>query len=140
MDDILTSLVGAFKFLPLSMYWEMMFKIVHRAYVSPNRSFLMGQSTSHNSLKCNNPHADFFHNLWSCTHIRHFWQRIKRFTLDFLLPSCPDSTTWALFGILPPDFIPTVNKKLLFYISVAARKSILQCWIDHNPPDTTGFP
>lgn len=140
-EDILASLVDAHKFLPSSMYWEMAFKIVHRAYVSPNRSFLMGQSTSHNCLKCNSPHADLLHNLWSCPHIRRFWQYIKQFTLDFLLPTCPDSMTWALFGILPSDLsdIPKAHKRLLFYISAAARKSVLQCWIEPTPPTKRVF-
>lgn len=40
-----------------------------------------------------------------------------------------------------PDFsnIPNANKRLLFYISAAVRKSILLCWIDHSPPTQRVF-
>lgn len=73
--------------------------------------------------------CNLFHCLWNCPLIQIFWQRILFANTSYNLGLTP---AWALFGQLPigKARIPPFQKKLLFCISAATHKTILQTWLD----------
>lgn len=135
-DLILRSLTTALKYIPATSYWEMFLKIAHRGYISPYRNFLMGNLPDASCSRCGESTADLYHCLWSCPLIQAFWQRILRFTNTNLSLTLELTSAWTLFGLVSWDDmrVSPLQKKLLYCISAAARKTILQTWLDPEHP------
>lgn len=135
-DLILQYLPTALKYILAISYWEMFLKIARRGYISSHRNFLMGNLPDASCSRCGKSTAGLHHCLWSCRLIQAFWQRILRFTNTNLSLTLELTSAWALFGHVSWEDVRVspLQKKLLYCISAAARKTILQTWLDPERP------
>lgn len=131
MPNILAAANKTIKYIPSVSYWEMTLKTIHRGYISPKRNYLMGGVSTSACSRCGEAEADLFHCFWGCPLIGDFWGRIHRFAVTHTKHQFSLTPSWAVFGSLheTETSLPSQTQRLLFCISAAARKAILQLWI-----------
>lgn len=115
------------------MYTQIM-NIYHRAYLSPLKCSQIGLYTNHHCPKIGAPEADVRHCFEDCPKIRRFWILVWRFAIDFWLDPLLLTPVWAIFGTLPIGHKVGAGDRKMFLAISAARKSILQVWIQQTPP------
>lgn len=103
----------------------------HRGFISPKRDCLMGGTSTSACTRCGENDADLFHYFWDCPSIKEFWCHIHRFATTHTKCQFSFTPSWAITGSLHETemVIPSQSKRLLFCISAAGRKTILQTWI-----------
>lgn len=140
-DSILDATQKAIKYIPNISYWEMTLRIIHRGYISPKRNHLMGGCPSPACSRCGESEASLFHCFWSCPISQSFWQRVHQFVVTHTTFRISLDPAWALFGSIQETdlYLPSHSKRLIFCISAAARKTILQMWIGPNHPSLRIF-
>lgn len=131
VTNILDAAVKTMKYIPSVSYWEMTLKTIHRGYISPNRNYPMGGSSTSACYRCGEVDANLFHCFWGCPSVSEFWGRIHCFATTHTNCQFALTPSWAITGSLHETeiVVPSKSKRLLFCISAAARKTILQTWI-----------
>uniref|UniRef100_A0A8C5LTV4 Reverse transcriptase domain-containing protein n=1 Tax=Leptobrachium leishanense TaxID=445787 RepID=A0A8C5LTV4_9ANUR len=130
------------KQIPSAQYDEMFLKLLHKAYIAPDRLVHLTPLSSGHCLKCRHANADLFHCLWACPLIAIFWNSIRRFGDRILHISVPTTPDWALFGLLSDcerSGLDRNRRTLLGVISAVAKKAILGNWIASSPPTFSMF-
>lgn len=90
-------------------------------------------------MKCNAEAESCNHCVWICKHIDECWKNIAErmgLILDIKLNK---DTMCLLFGLPSTQTKNTHAKKLLYILTLCARKNILLKWVDCKPPTTAGW-
>uniref|UniRef100_A0A8C5QIR8 Reverse transcriptase domain-containing protein n=1 Tax=Leptobrachium leishanense TaxID=445787 RepID=A0A8C5QIR8_9ANUR len=137
VQDLIGATLLSRRSLPSANYWDMFYRILHRAYMAPDRMARAGLSPNANCLKCQGTNADLRHCLWSCPFIMLFWDTIRRFGSQVLRLEIPFTPEWAIFNRPTPHTPRPFGKSQRFWLTLLAatgKKAILSQWISATPP------
>lgn len=110
-------------------------KIIHRAHWTTMRLSRIYKDVNPNCIRCNQSPANHVHMFWSCPSLIGFWKDI----FDTLSEIChtqvePDPLT-ALFGVSSPTIqLTNMNKGVIAFVTLLARRLILLRWKSSVPP------
>ena len=106
------------------------YKIIHRTHITQHKMHIMGLSRSDISTHCTlNTTDDYFHALWLCPLIQHFWEEVITTLFLFLGCSIPLSPFICILSNV--DILNTCSTQILIALLVAlaiAEKTILLNW------------
>ncbi|XP_059843193.1 uncharacterized protein fam185a isoform X1 [Hypanus sabinus] len=114
------------------------FKIVHRAHMSKDK---LARFYSHINPQCDRCHSDvasLTHMFWSCPTLHNYWKDIFATISSIWNIDLQPHFITAISGIPNEDdnhFSPSIRRMIAF-VTLMARRSILQNWKEVNPPTT----
>lgn len=79
--------------------------------------------------KCGNLKADYYHVLWDCPVIKHFWRELH----DALHAYVPLESETMFFGLVPEDWRKK-DKYLLNILMIAYKKALTNKWLSQESP------
>lgn len=110
--------------------------ILHRSYLTPARILKYKPDTDPACPHCGAAPSTFYHFIWSCLPIQHYWSQIVKFLHDCMgspLTLCPRQ---CLLGLLP---VSEEEKYLSIFLQetlFTARMQIAQLWLRPTSPTT----
>ena len=112
---------------------ETQYKIIHRLHVTPAIRSKYDPTCSAQCLKCKNTVGTYSHMIWSCPKIITFWLKVRKelkkvFDLNIYL-----NPMNIILGIVSNYEVR--YRYIIRIAQYAARLSILQKWLDEDPPD-----
>uniref|UniRef100_A0A8C5WK84 Reverse transcriptase domain-containing protein n=1 Tax=Leptobrachium leishanense TaxID=445787 RepID=A0A8C5WK84_9ANUR len=136
-NDLVSATLVSRRTLPSANYWDMFYRILHRAYMAPDRMARSGLLPNANCLKCNFSPADLHHCLWSCPFIQLFWDTVRRFSSQVIRIEIPFTPNWAIFNLPTSQTLQPLSRCHRFWLGLLAatgKKAILSQWISGTPP------
>ena len=110
------------------------YKIIHRTHITQHKKHIMGLTGSDICTECTlNKPNDYFHALWLCPPIQHFWREVTTRLSQFLGCYVPLSPSICILGNLeilntgPTQTTTRITTPLLVALTIA-KKTILLNW------------
>ncbi|XP_059823292.1 protein N-lysine methyltransferase METTL21A isoform X1 [Hypanus sabinus] len=112
------------------------FKVVHRAHISKDK---LAHFYSHISPICDRCHseiASLTHMFWSCSFLEKYWKDIFDIISAVLNINLQPHPITAIFGlpILDSLHLSSSARRMIAFLTLMARRSILLNWKEINPP------
>lgn len=103
--------------------------ILHKSYITPSRLYKYKLDADSTCPRCGDTNSTFYHLIWSCPPIHHYWSQVIKFLHDHMgspLMRCPRQ---CKLGLLP---LPEEEKYLTIFLQETlfiARMQITQLWL-----------
>ena len=105
------------------------FKVLHRSHTTQYKMHRMGFSQSDKCTQCTQNNSDsYFHALWLCSPVQHFWSLVTQklsLILDCRIPLTPNL---CLIGDLATISLPLHLSQSVLVALTIAKKTILMNW------------